>query len=196
MVSAKLGATYPERVVGVHLNMLTAPSPRVVTDADLPALERDRHWRTQEAAYSRQQRTKPDSVTAAQSDSPAGLAAWIVEKFRTWSDCGGDVERVFLKDTLLTNLMFYWAPNSVASAARIYYENAKDPAGVAERPRVEVPVAYAAFPREIFRPPRRWAEPHFNITRWTEMPRGGHFAALEQPELLIDDVRAFFRTLR
>lgn len=196
MVSAKLGATYPQRVVGIHLNMLTASPPRETTEEDRPALERDRYWRTQEAAYSRQQRTKPDSLTLAQSDSPAGLAAWIVEKFRTWSDCDGDVERAFSRDTLLTNLMFYWAPNSVASSARIYYENAKDPAGVVLRPPVEVPVAYAAFPREIFRPPRRWVEPHLNITRWTEMPRGGHFAALEQPELLVEDVRAFFRTLR
>jgi epoxide hydrolase len=106
------------------------------------------------------------------------------------------VERAFGRDTLLTNLMFYWAPNSVASAARIYYENAQDPAGVATRGRVEVPVAYAAFPREIFRPPRSWVEPHYAIARWTEMPRGGHFAALEAPELLLDDVRAFFRALR
>ena len=196
MVSAKLGATYPERVAGIHLNMLLAPPPRERTEEDRPALDRDRFWRTHEAAYSRLQRTKPDSLTVAQSDSPAGLAAWIVEKFRTWSDCDGDVERAFSKDTLLTNLMFYWAPNSVASAARIYYENARDPAGVAARPRVELPVAYAAFPHEIFQPPRRWAEPHYAIARWTDMPRGGHFAALEQPDLLVDDVRAFFRTLR
>ncbi|HZI64941.1 MAG TPA: epoxide hydrolase, partial [Thermoanaerobaculia bacterium] len=129
-------------------------------------------------------------------DSPAGLAAWIVEKFRTWSDCDGDVERAFSRDTLLTNLMFYWAPNSVASAARIYYENARDPAGVVARGRVDVPVGYAEFPREIFRPPRSWVEPHYAIARWTTMPRGGHFAALEEPELLARDIRDFFRPLR
>jgi len=196
MVSSKLGAAYPERVVGVHLNMLTAPPPRTPVPEDAEALERDRLWRTQEAAYSRVQRTKPDSLTVAQTDSPAGLAAWIVEKFRTWSDCDGDVEGAFGRDTLLTNLMFYWAPSSVASAARIYYENQRDPAGVVTRGRVEVPVGYAAFPREIFRPPRSWAEPHYAIARWTEMPRGGHFAALEAPDLLLDDVRAFFRALR
>ena len=153
---------------------------------------RTRHWRTHEDAYSRLQRTKPDSLTVAQSDSPAGLAAWIVEKFRTWSDCDGDVVGYFGRDTLLTNLMFYWAPGSVASAARIYYESARDPAGREERGRVEVPVAYAAFPHEIISPPREWAEAHYAIERWTEMPRGGHFAALEEPELLVDDVRAFF----
>lgn len=196
MVAAKMGASYPEHVSGVHLNLLVAPPPPQPTEADRPALDRDRAWRTREAAYSRVQRTKPDSLTVAQSDSPAGLAAWIVEKFRTWSDCAGDVEQAFSKDVLLTNLMFYWAPNSVASAARIYYENARDPAGVSTRPRVEVPVAYAAFPQEIFRPPRSWADPHYAIARWTEMPRGGHFAALEQPGLLTDDLRAFFRALR
>ncbi len=196
MVAAKLGAMYPERVVGVHVNMLVAPPPAQPGPDDAPALERDRLWRTQEAAYSRVQQTKPDSLTVAQSDSPAGLAAWIVEKFRTWSDCGGDVERAFTRDTLLTNLMFYWAPNSVASAARLYFENARDPAGVRERGRVGVPVGYAAFPHEIYRPPRSWVEPHYAIARWTEMPRGGHFAALEAPDLLLEDVRAFFRSLR
>ena len=196
MVAAKLGAAYRERVVGIHLNMLVAPPPAQPGPEDAPALDRDRAWRTHEAAYSRVQRTKPDSLTVAQSDSPAGLAAWIVEKFRSWSDCDGDVERTFSRDTLLTNLMFYWAPDSVASAARIYYENARDPAGVVARGRVEAPVAYAAFPREIVRPPRSWAEPLYAISRWTEMPRGGHFAALEAPELLVADIRAFFGPLR
>ena len=196
MVAGKLGAAFPDHVVGIHVNMLVAPPPAHPVPADAAALARDRLWRTQEAAYSRVQRTKPDSLTVAQSDSPAGLAAWIVEKFRTWSDCDGDVVGALGADTLLTNLMFYWAPGSVASAARIYYENALDPGGVAERGRVEVPVGYAAFPKEIFQPPRSWVEPHYAIARWTEMPRGGHFAALEAPDVLIDDVRAFYAALR
>ncbi len=196
IVAAKLGATYPERVAGIHLNMLVAPPPAQPAPEDAVAVERNRSWRAQEAAYSHVQRTKPDSLTVAQSDSPAGLAAWIIEKFRTWSDSDGDVERVFGRDALLTNLMFYWAPGSIASAARIYYENARDPAGLAERGRVEVPVGYAAFPHDIFQPPRAWAQEHYAIARWTEMPRGGHFAALEEPDLLVDDVRAFFAPLR
>jgi microsomal epoxide hydrolase len=196
MVAAKLGAAYPERIAGIHVNMLVAPPPAQPSPQDAAALERYRFWRTQEDAYSRVQRTKPDSLTIAQSDSPAGLAAWMVEKFRAWSDCAGDVERAFDRDTLLTNLMFYWAPGSAASAARIYYESARDPAGVVSRGRVEVPVGYAAFPHEILRPPRSWAEPHYAIARWTEMPRGGHFAALEAPDLLVDDIRAFFAPLR
>ena len=181
IVAAKLGAAYPERVAGIHVNMLIAPPPAEPAPEDAAAVERVRHWRTHEDAYSRLQRTKPDSLTVAQSDSPAGLAAWIVEKFRSWSDCDGDVVGYFGRDTLLTNLMFYWAPASVASAARIYYESARDPSRRDERGRVEVPVAYAAFPHEIFRPPRAWAEQHYAIARWTEMPRGGHFAALEAP---------------
>lgn len=192
IVAARLGAAYPERVVGIHVNMLVAPPPAAPAPEDAAAVERYRLWRTHEDAYSRLQRTRPDALTVAQSDSPAGLAAWIVEKFRAWSDCDGDVVGAFGRDTLLTNLMFYWAPGSVASAARIYFENARDPEGLATRGRVEVPVGYAAFPHEIFRPPRSWAEPHYAIARWTEMPRGGHFAALEAPELLIEDVRAFF----
>ncbi len=195
-IAAKLGATYPARVAGIHVNLVTAPPPPDAGPRDAEAVQRLADWRHLESAYSRLQATKPDSATVAQSDSPAGLAAWIVEKFRRWSDCDGDVERSFTKDQLLTNLMFYWAPNSTASAARIYYERAQDPDGIERRPRVEVPVAYAAFPHEIVRPPRHWVEPHYAIARWTEMPRGGHFAALEEPELLIEDVRAFFRTLR
>jgi pimeloyl-ACP methyl ester carboxylesterase len=196
MIAAKLGATYPERVTGIHVNFLVVPPPADTGPQDADALERLGHWRQAESAYLQIQGTKPDALTVAQSDSPAGLATWIVEKFRQWSDCDGDVERAFSRDTLLTNVMFYWAPNSAASAARIYYESARDPEGVIRRPRVEGPVAYAAFPHELVPPPRHWVEPHYAIARWTEMPRGGHFAALEQPELLLEDIRVFFRTLR
>jgi epoxide hydrolase len=195
ILAAKLGAAYPERVAGIHVNYVIAPPPPDAGPEHADAIEEYRHWRTSEDAYSRLQRTKPDSLTVGQSDSPAGLAAWILEKFRTWSDCDGDVVGYFGRDTLLTNLMFYWAPppaGSAESAARIYYESARDPAGRDQRGRVEVPVAYAAFPHEIISPPREWVEAHYAIARWTEMPRGGHFAALEEPERLIEDVRAFF----
>jgi epoxide hydrolase len=195
-IASELGARYPEHVIGVHLNFITAPTPADPGPEDAAAIDRLTRWRRYEAAYYQLQRTRPDSLTVAHSDSPAGLAGWIVEKFRRWSDCDGDIERAFTKDTLLTNLMFYWAPNSASTAARLYYENARERDVAANRPRVDVPVAYAAFPHEIFQPPRRWAEPHYAIARWTEMPRGGHFAALEEPELLLDDIRAFFRALR
>ena len=134
------------------------------------------------------------SLGIAQSDSPAGIAAWIVEKFRTWSDCGGDIESVYTKDQLLTNIMFYWAPNSIASAANMYYESRNQSLRIP--PEINVPVGVAMFPKELARCPRSWAENRLNITHWTEMPRGGHFAAMEQPELLVADVREFFRPLR
>ena len=124
---------------------------------------------------------------------PAGLAAWIIEKFRAWSDCGGDVESSFTKDQLLTNVMIYWVTESMPSAVRLYYESRR--AG-RRRGRIEVPTAVAVFPGEIFFTPRKWAEARYNVVQWTEMPRGGHFAAMEEPELYVEDVRKFFGALR
>ena len=195
IISAKMASAYPERVVGAHLNFVIAGPPGQPTEEDKALLDARNRFQASETGYSNVQGTKPDSLTVGQSDSPAGLAAWVVEKFRTWSDCGGNVESAFSRDLLLTNLMLYWLPGGVASAARIYYEARQDPAGFAY-PRVEVPTGVAVFPGEPWRVPRRWAEARFNVTHWTEMPRGGHFAALEQPGLLIDDLRAFFRTVR
>jgi epoxide hydrolase len=189
-IAAQLGAAHPEHVVGIHVNFVPVTPPPDPGPEDADGLERLQRWRRLESAYLRVQSLEPDALTVAQSDSPAGLAAWIVPKFRTWS------ERAIDRDVLLTNLMFYWAPNSTASAARIYFESAREPGGLTRRPRVDVPVAHASFPHEIVRPPRRWVEPHYAIARWTDMPRGGHFAALEEPQLLLDDVRAFFGTLR
>jgi len=125
-----------------------------------------------------------------------GLAAWIVEKFRTWSDCGGDVERRFTKDELLTNVMIYWVTGSINASFWPYYARYHAPWPIGDGQRIEVPTAYAAFPKEIVRPPRSWAERMYNIRRWTVMPAGGHFAALEEPEALAGDVRAFFREYR
>jgi len=148
-----------------------------------------------DAGYMQIQSTKPQTLGYALEDSPAGLAAWIVEKFRSWSDCDGDVESAFTRDQLLTNVMLYWLTGTAHSSARLYYENRRA-GNFAAGGRVEVPTGAAIFPREIMRPPRRWAEQRFNITRWTEFDRGGHFAAMEQPALFVDDVRAFFRTVR
>lgn len=194
ITAAKMGSAHADHIAAIHLNFVVAPPPAEMTDADRAAADARNAFQAGETGYSNVQGTKPDSLTVAQSDSPAGLAAWIVEKFRAWSDCDGDVETAFTKDTLLTNLMFYWGPGSTASAARIYYEASHDPTSF-RYPRVEVPTGVAVFPKEPWRAPRSWAEPRFNIQRWTEMPRGGHFAALEVPDLLIDDVRAFFSTI-
>jgi len=196
IISSKMGSAHADHVAGVHLNFVFGQPPATPQSDEEKAMAAAlAAFQATETGYSAVQGTKPISLAAAQADSPAGLAAWVVEKFRTWSDCGGDVESSFSKDTLLTNLMFYWAPNSVASSATIYYEARHDPAGFAYG-RVETPTAVAAFPKEPWRSLRSWAEPRFNIVRWTDMPRGGHFAALEEPGLLVDDVRAFFATAR
>ena len=186
-------------VVGLHLNFCTAgPPPGDNPNAGVPAAELQRMqarnaYMENERGYSQLQATKPETVGYALNDSPAGLAAWIVEKFHAWCDCDGNVESRFSKDELLTNITLYWATQTAASSARIYYENrvAGPVAG-----RVTVPTACALFPKEITTPPRRWVEARYNLTRWTEMPRGGHFAAMEQPDLLVGDIRAFFRDLR
>ncbi len=147
----------------------------------------------QERAYQQIQGTKPQTLGVGLSDSPAGLASWIVEKFHAWCDCGDNIESRFSKDDLLTNITIYWATGTAASSTRIYYENRVAPPVTG---RVTVPTACALFPKEITTPPRKWVEARYNLVRWTPMPRGGHFAALEQPELLVNDVREFFRTLR
>lgn len=192
MVSTNLGAQFPDAVAGVHLNYTAVPPPQDPSEEDRAAIAELRAWRSGEDAYARLQASKPDALTVGHADSPAALAAWVVEKFRRWGDSDGEGGGAFDRDTLLTNLMFYWAPNSAPSAARIYYESARDPATRPPGVRCDVPTAVAVFPREILRPPRHWVEPFFRIERWTEMERGGHFAALEAPELLVEDVLAFF----
>ncbi|HEY3044053.1 MAG TPA: alpha/beta fold hydrolase [Vicinamibacterales bacterium] len=189
-------------VAGLHLNMCRAAPPAGAANpteglsaADLARLKVVESFQTEETGYSRIQGTKPQTIGYALNDSPVGLAAWIVEKFRTWCDCDGDPEKVFTKDELLTNITLYWVTGTATSSARIYYETAHAQPVLGSR-RVEVPTACASFPKEIIWSPRRWMETRYNITRWTEMPRGGHFAAFEQPELLVADVRAFFRDLR
>ncbi len=197
MISANMASRYPADVAGIHINFVFLPGPfGGVPRSDPETTRRLQAFDAREGAYAHLHSTKPDSLTIAQSDSPAGLAAWIVEKFRAWSDCGGDVESAYSKDTLLTNIMFYWAPNSVASAARLYYESHADEERNFGFPKVEVPTGVAHFPGDPFNRPRDWAEEHYTIARWTDMPRGGHFPALEQPELLGEDVRSFFRTIR
>ena len=119
-----------------------------------------------------------------------------MEKFRTWSDCDGDVERRYTKDELLTNVTIYWVTQTANSSTRLYYESQHNPWNLEQGDRIQVPCAVALFPAEISNSPREWAERAYNVQRWTEMPSGGHFAALEEPNLLAEDIRAFFRPLR
>ena len=128
--------------------------------------------------------------------TPALLAAWILEKFRTWSDCGGDVESVYTLDELLANITVYWVTGTITSSTRLYYEVTKGGRVGFIGNKVQVPTGVARFPKEIMRFPRKWVENHYNVTHWTDMPRGGHFAAMEQPALFVEDVRKFFATVR
>ncbi|MFQ5415918.1 MAG: epoxide hydrolase family protein [Myxococcota bacterium] len=203
MVTAHLGAHDSEHVCGIHLNMVVAfppagggdpadgLSPDELADlADLGAFQAG------ETAYQQIQGSKPQTLGIALNDSPAGLASWIVEKFRSWSDCDGDVERRFSKDELLANITLYWVTETINSSFRLYCESMRAGSFGPVSQRIEVPMAGAIFPAEIIRPPRRWAEAVYDVKRWTRMESGGHFAALEEPEALVADLRAFFATLR
>ncbi len=201
-VSAWLGFDHPDHVVGVHLNMVGTRSTASRPQTDEEKLwDRERRRRFEDGgAYFRQQWTRPQTLSYAMMDSPVGTAAWIVEKFHAWGDItGGDVESRFSKDTLLTNVMIYLVTRSFNTASWLYRGVFDDgPAAFPDDRRVEVPVAVAAFPGDDLyqTPPRSYVEKGYNVVRWTEMPAGGHFAALEEPQLLIDDVRGFARSLR
>jgi len=200
MVSTQMALVDADHVCGIHVNLVIAGPPEgedfsTLTPDELASLQDVARYQQEDSGYSKIQGTKPQTLGYALDDSPAGLAAWIVEKFRTWSDCDGDVERCFTKDELITNLMLYWVTATAHSSARLYYETQRSGRfGIADR--VEVPTGCAIFPREIARPPRRWAERKYNVVHWSPQPAGGHFAALEQPALLVEDVRTFFRPLR
>lgn len=198
-------ARYPERMIGLHSNFVLANPPEdpavraAVPQAEMAARETRAAFMANEVGYQQIQGTKPQSLGVALNDSPAGLAAWIVEKFHGWSDIDQQsvdgLEAKFTKDEILTDISVYWFTASITASTRIYYENrnfpASEPLGY-----ITVPTAGAIFPAEIYITPRLWAESQYNIVRWTPMPRGGHFAAMEEPELLLEDVRTFFRSLR
>ena len=202
-IMRQLAIQQPERVLGLHINFVTAGPPP--GDADPEAgvsaeeLERVRErgeYSANERGYSAIMRTKPQTIGLALNDSPVGQAAWIVDKVRWLCDRGADpVCTTITRDEILTDITVYWVTGTATSSARLYYESRVTATGQPD-PYIEVPVGAALFPKEITLPPRAWAEARYNIARWTEMPRGGHFAALEEPELLVEDVRAFFAELR
>ena len=167
-----------------------------MTPSERDFAEVGKQWELEEGGYNHIQASRPQTLGYGLNDSPVGLAAWIVEKFRSWSDCGGDVESVFSRDELLTNIMLYWVTGAVGSSFWPYYARMHGPWPIPEGARVNVPAGYAEFPKEMLRPPRSAAERIYDIRRWTKMDRGGHFAALEQPEVLAREIRAFFKPLR
>jgi pimeloyl-ACP methyl ester carboxylesterase len=199
-VTSRIGEVYARNLYGIHINMIAigpseGRSAIELTPEEKVFLGNMEKFRTHETGYQWIQGTKPQTLAYGLNDSPAGLAAWIIEKFRTWSDCKGEVESRFSKDQLLTNVMVYWITQTINSSTRLYYEARHHPWRLKPGTKIEAPTAVAMFPGELLLPPRHWAERVYNVQRWTEMPRGGHFAAMEEPKLLSDDVRAYFRQL-
>jgi len=196
-VTTSLGAQDDKHCAGIHITFAFNAAPKVEgepTAEEKRALAGLKHYVDLDSGYSKQQSTRPQTLGYGLTDSPAGQAAWILEKFWAWTDCNGHPEDIFSKDELLDNVMLYWVTASATSSARLYWESfgKRRPT-----PVVNVPTGVAVFPKEIITPVRRWMEPNFtNITHWSEMDKGGHFAAFEQPELFVREVRAFFRTLR
>ena len=201
-VTSRLGYAHADKMIGVHLTSITRPTPYLgpgsspLTAAEQAHSDQRERWQQSEGGYSHIQGTKPQTLSYGLNDSPAGLAAWIVEKYRTWSDCGGDVESRYTKDELLTTVTIYWVTQTIGSSVRMYKENQSSVWEMAAGEKVATPAGMAMFPQEIARPPREWAERSYDVRRWAEMPRGGHFAALEEPELLAQEIREFFRPLR
>jgi epoxide hydrolase len=183
--------------VGIHTNMpIGRPPARALenpTDEEKVALAAMKHYRDVDSGYFKEQATRPQTVGYGLVDSPVAQLAWIVEKFWSWTDCDGHPENALTRDELLDNVTLYWVTATGASSARLYWESM---AAFGSGGRVELPTGVASFPKEISRPPRDWCEANYNITHWTAMPRGGHFAAFEQPELYVQDVRKFFATVR
>ncbi|MDE0509190.1 MAG: epoxide hydrolase [Gammaproteobacteria bacterium] len=205
IINRHLANHYPERLIGLHSNMILAAPPEDeeqrnrATPEELALTGARAAYMQNETGYQAIQGTKPQTLGYGLADSPAGVAAWIVEKFHGWTDMPqgpeGDLDDHFSKDDLLTNISIYWFTGTITSSTRIYYENRNTPA---EKPieYIDVPTGAAIFPAEIYMAPRAWAEAAYDLRHWTVMPRGGHFAALEQPELYLNDLREFFRLLR
>jgi pimeloyl-ACP methyl ester carboxylesterase len=201
-ISSRLAYQFSERLIGIHLNYLAAVrrDPNMLknpTAEEKAFLDQLNHWLKEETGYSSIQGTKPSTLAFGLTDSPAGLAAWIVEKFHSWTDCGGTIETAVTRDEMLTNITLYWVAGAIGSSFWPYYDRLHSGWPIPEGARIETPTGYAEFPKEILRPPRSVAERVYaNIQRWTVMKKGGHFAALEQPEALAQEIRSFFRPLR
>ncbi len=206
IITAQLGHKHADKLIGTHVNLMaplsiflgSMPEESEYGPGEEGLYERNNHFFTAESGYSALQTTKPQTLAFALNDSPVGLCSWILEKRRTWSDCDGDVEKRFSKDDLLTTMMIYWITQSFGTSARYYYEATHNPWQPSHdrTPVVESPMGVAVFQKEVIVMPRKWAEGYYNLKRWTPMPSGGHFAAMEEPQLLVDDVRAHFRSLR
>jgi microsomal epoxide hydrolase len=206
-VTEQLARSHADAVVAIHLTDVPFghlfQKPGDPSPAEKKLFKHNDEWIQKEGAYALIQSTKPQSLAAGLNDSPAGLAAWMIEKIRAWSDCDGNLESRFTKDELLTHIMIYWTTQSIGPSFLPYFDYANAGALTWIKEGIKgwtgsskVPAAFALFPKDISQPPREWAERFFNVQRWTTMPRGGHFAAMEEPELLAEDLRAWFRAFR
>jgi microsomal epoxide hydrolase len=207
LVTEILARDHADSVVGIHLTDVpfyhSFQKPDDPSHKEKAYLAQIEKFTQKEGVYALIQGSQPQLLALGLNDSPAGLAGWLVEKFRRWSDCDGDVEKRFTKDELLANVTIYWVSQTINSSFAPYYDVAHAGATTWMKQKLkewrgssEVPAAFAMFPKDLSHPPREWAERFFNVQRWSEMPRGGHFAALEEPEALVRDIREFFRTLR
>ncbi|MEC0237487.1 epoxide hydrolase [Paenibacillus kribbensis] len=199
-VTRYLASNHPELLFGIHLtdigiirNLLTSHEQVTLSEEELQYKKNALEWISLEGGYMSLQSTRPQTLAYGLSDSPVGLAGWIIEKFRAWSDCNGNLRQRFSEDELITHIMVYWLTNTIGSSTRMYYENSHSlpPLGY-----IEVPTGIALFPADILLPPKEWAVRNLNITRWTSMARGGHFTAMEEPELLAQEIRAFYKHFR
>lgn len=200
-ISTKLALKYPSNITGLHLNYIPGSyKPYLMEDENLTPeeiiFEKDAdNWSLSEGAYRLQQATKPLTLAYGLNDSPIGLCSWIIEKYHGWADCNENIESIFKKDELLANITLYWVTETIHSSIRLYSENAKIPMHFTKDEYVKIPVGISRFPKEEPFPPRRYIKRGFNIQHWTEMPAGGHFASMEQPELLANDIVTFFRKI-
>lgn len=196
-VTSRLAQAHPESVVGIHLLAVADPpsyDQATLTSEEWRYLNEVAAWFTDAGGYEHEQMTRPRTLAYGLSDSPAGLLAWLMEKYQEWSDCDGALSRRFSDDFILTQASLYWFTNAISTSFRPYWEYAQ---GMREPVKnVAVPTGVAIFPKDLSHPPRSWAERTYNVTRYTVMPRGGHFAAHEEPGLLADDLTEFFRPLR
>ncbi len=196
-VLQQLALNHPDRLIALHLsgtNPYLGWIPDDLSQAEQEFVKAAQQWNQTEMAYAQEQSSKPQTLAHALNDSPAGLAAWILEKFRTWSDCGGDLDAVYDRADLLTNLTVYWATQTIGSSMRLYYETAHS--ATANYGRVQTPTGMAMSGADMFPTPREWTERHYNVVHWTDLPRGGHFLEWETPDLIATDLRDFFRAWR
>jgi pimeloyl-ACP methyl ester carboxylesterase len=202
-MSAALGWRHPTKILGIHLGFIPgsirpelSASATILTNSESNFLAKQADWEQFEGGYEHLQSTKPQTIAYSLTDSPVGLAAWLVEKFRNWSDCNGDIESTFSMDDVLTHVMVYWATKTAGSSARLYYETRREPWVLEGHQKISVPTSVTVFPKDLSVPPKEWAERIYNIVRWSMASRGGHFPAWEQPQYLASEIRSSFGGLR